>query len=832
MKPPRQDDERQALLEDYATIARRRGPRSLEATALRTRSEDLRELLAYLASSGRLDYDSLVAGLDQGGLKLDPLWTASLGRTVALQNRRPEDRRLGLRLLDLAIQSGVPKHQDDIYTRLLVELSLEAGEFERAKKLLKKNPQLAELDSGYLAADLRNPHVENPLAKADEWPELFAAPFTSASIEAPFTDATDPCPFNTLHTAPVATYADGPLVTVILTTYKPQRSDVLLSARSILAQSHSNLELLVVDDASPGDYETTLLELERLDPRVRIIRVPTNGGTYLARNIGIKEASGEYVTCQDADDWSHPRRIELQLRPLEADPGLPATRSRCIAVQENMMSSRPGYRPRRPNASSLMFRRTDAIAIGGFLRSRRAADSEFHYRLEARSGREAKTLIQPLAIIRILSASLSRSDFSAGWSHPARRAFVDSYKFWHATSGPQQLVSDSQVGTIIPDRFSVSPVEKRSYDVVFAGDWRSFGGPQRSMIEEIKAALRKGLTVGIMHMEAARFMSTNGEQLCDPIQKMLNERHISRLFSDDAHSVNLLVLRYPPILQFLEPESCTLQVRRLAILANQAPAERDGSDRRYIVGDCDSNAERFFGLQPTWIPQGPVVRAAIVDHLPGSRLAEYDMPGILDVDEWRTERVAFRSDRPVVGRHSRDNKMKWPASAAALQAAYPVDGRFDVRVMGGIKSVLSVIKEKHTPAGWISFDKDELEVRTFLNSLDFFVNFTHPEANEAFGRAILEALATGCVTILPASFEATFGEAAIYSTPREVAKVVAHLFAHPDEYRRQSNRAIDYVQREFGYESYGARLDALLADGTPDRQLRLGHPAEASTPAG
>src|SRR5699024_1603746 len=139
------------------------------------------------------------------------------------------------------------------------------------------------------------------------------------------------------------------------------------------------------------------------------------------------------------DDWSHPRRLELQVAPMIADPSLPATRSYALAAQETLVLQRPGYTPRQPNASSLMFRLRDARALGGHLPMRRAADTEFRLRLAAWSGTPIHDIDQPLAVIRVLAHSLSRGDFRAGWRHPARQAFAASYAHWHQNATPQSL---------------------------------------------------------------------------------------------------------------------------------------------------------------------------------------------------------------------------------------------------------------------------------------------------------------------------------------------------------------------------------------------------------
>src|SRR5690606_6786226 len=127
---------------------------------------------------------------------------------------------------------------------------------------------------------------------------------------------------------------DGPLVSVIMTTFRSDRIPLLTSVRSILEQSWRNLELIVVDDCSPPEYADVLAEIEKLDPRISVHRLPKNRGTYAARNVGIALAKGAYITGQDSDDWSHPERIARQVAPLEADPSLPASRCKSVTVRE------------------------------------------------------------------------------------------------------------------------------------------------------------------------------------------------------------------------------------------------------------------------------------------------------------------------------------------------------------------------------------------------------------------------------------------------------------------------------------------------------------------
>lgn len=87
---------------------------------------------------------------------------------------------------------------------------------------------------------------------------------------------------------------------------------------SILNQTFTDLELLVVDDAST-DNSVTLLEAIK-DERVNIIRHAKNNGYPAAMNVGIANAKGKYIARMDADDVCAPTRLAEQLKALELHP--------------------------------------------------------------------------------------------------------------------------------------------------------------------------------------------------------------------------------------------------------------------------------------------------------------------------------------------------------------------------------------------------------------------------------------------------------------------------------------------------------------------------------
>lgn len=90
---------------------------------------------------------------------------------------------------------------------------------------------------------------------------------------------------------------------------------------SVLTQTHQAHELIVVDDGSTDGSAECVERIAARDARVRLVRMPRNAGAPAApRNLGVREARGEWIAFLDADDVWHPRKLELQLAALEVSP--------------------------------------------------------------------------------------------------------------------------------------------------------------------------------------------------------------------------------------------------------------------------------------------------------------------------------------------------------------------------------------------------------------------------------------------------------------------------------------------------------------------------------
>lgn len=79
--------------------------------------------------------------------------------------------------------------------------------------------------------------------------------------------------------------------------------------KSVLAQTYSELELILVDDGSGDDTPIICDTYAQNDPRIKVIH-KANGGHTSARNEGLKIAKGEYILFLDSDDWIAPRTLE------------------------------------------------------------------------------------------------------------------------------------------------------------------------------------------------------------------------------------------------------------------------------------------------------------------------------------------------------------------------------------------------------------------------------------------------------------------------------------------------------------------------------------------
>lgn len=104
------------------------------------------------------------------------------------------------------------------------------------------------------------------------------------------------------------------LVSVIMPTYNCGRF-IRESIDSVLAQTYTEWELLIVDDGSTD--ETEQIVFGYTDPRIRYLHNPRTVGAALTRNTALREARGSYIAFLDADDVWMPTKLERQIAFME-----------------------------------------------------------------------------------------------------------------------------------------------------------------------------------------------------------------------------------------------------------------------------------------------------------------------------------------------------------------------------------------------------------------------------------------------------------------------------------------------------------------------------------
>lgn len=112
--------------------------------------------------------------------------------------------------------------------------------------------------------------------------------------------------------------SSSPLITVITPAYNVG-SFIESAMKSVLAQTETRFEYLVVSDGSSDDTLERALQAAGDDPRVQVIDAP-HGGSSAARNVGLREAKGDYISFLDGDDLWKPEKLARQLELIQALP--------------------------------------------------------------------------------------------------------------------------------------------------------------------------------------------------------------------------------------------------------------------------------------------------------------------------------------------------------------------------------------------------------------------------------------------------------------------------------------------------------------------------------
>ncbi len=222
----------------------------------------------------------------------------------------------------------------------------------------------------------------------------------------------------------------GVKVSIIL-SFLDTNKELNTAIRSIQNQSYKNIETLLVNDS----YDAMRNPVCNITYPITYHII--NLGAYGARNTGIKSSTGDFIACHDSDDWSHPQKIELQVKALVDNPHAVASVSHWARCTSDMdFETRPDGTVVHRNVSSLMVRREVIERLGYWDRVSVNADTEYYYRIIAAYGPDSIIEVLPgvpLALGRRHANSLTMQP-QTHWKTQfggVRQDYMNAAHEWH-----------------------------------------------------------------------------------------------------------------------------------------------------------------------------------------------------------------------------------------------------------------------------------------------------------------------------------------------------------------------------------------------------------------
>ena len=786
---------RELTAREYLRLARMEPWRMLSLGG-RLRSLDVLEYLASAATRDACDWAGLLAAIESGAFR------ERLGRwraphlvcaTLLAAVLSPEPRHFEAAA---AVLHAVPG-ESRLWTQgaaYPLRLAAQIAALTDSHALFQELARLPFLAPGVAWAgetDLLRPQTDAewgrtgaPAAAIDQfgrWWGAFNAPFTEHGL-APYRldpDRVDVperlfAAIEAPAVPPAATPLDEqPLVTVIVPTYAPD-AGFLRTVDSLTRQSWANLEVLIVDDCSPSGHEF-LEAAAASDPRVRVIRMASNGGAYRARDRGLAEARGEFVTFQDADDLSHTRRVELQVLPLLRDAARVASVSRAQRVLSDGTLTYFGYLPHRVNASSLLFRRGPVLVLlGRFDAVRKGADSEFTERLIAAFGAEALVeLAEPLSLVQLTLGSLSRSDFRPFWMSGNRLAYMRQFGAAHrriaAAPEPDWALSETRPAICRSAPAMRGAAPPAAWAVAVVSDWNDTLAAHRDPVALVRSLARGAdAPVGLLNGVHPRFSSMARAQIPAEVADLVEEGTAAWMNWGDPARVGTLVIDGPELLWALpRPEELGVAPDRVEIVLDEL-LRRTDAPALPPVAWCEERVLERFGVRPSWRASSPVVRARLRE-LGAAVEPAPDGPAVTAAPRRRSERATFG--------------VVWPARAD--QAGWELGRVLDMLPDPGtaetvVYDAAGVLDEREVGApGLRLMGPDDGGRDAFLARIDFLLP-------DLFGQRLLgteswirRLAGTGVRLLLPAGLETVQPAHPLRYPPGAAREVLAALALDP-----------------------------------------------------
>lgn len=694
-----------------------------------------------------------------------------------------------------------------------VEALHELGEFEQSQNIA----EAYEIDKGApLQSELL--HIQRLRLESghlDEWLDALNNLFDRLGMSRVRLNEDDSLPLMDRLGAGDTVAVDGPKVTVIVPTFSPG-SGIITAIRGLLEQTWQNLEIIVVNDASPLVFKEVFTYLENLDPRVRVIHQKQNAGAYVARNAGLKAASGAFITTHDDDDWSHPDKISSQVRPLLNDGSLMATTSAHIRTTENLLFKRVNVQPRflQMNYSSLMFRKSLVEEIGPWDTVNRGGDSEFYSRLLEFAGANGVLGLheRPLSFSRIWDGSLTSGEMYRGFFGYSRLLYRWAFRQWHREMRErgEQVYLSAQGHRPFPVPTTFEPGRRHAdlgkFDVVYVSDFFRQAKSVDQALNEMKTLANSGLRVGYLHLYSPETRSTTGfPRLLFELQL---QGKIEQVALDNVAEAKLILVYDTSIGMFLD------QIQTKVRAARSIAIEQTHISLADVEPRVPSYAPQALShLDVSFDTHFEIVGATAADHMelrktiPAKRILQDKMIWHTHLPESPGE-ITTPTGVPRVGFHSSSNQYRLPNTVDVFDSVY-ISNTFTTHFFGAVRKPLEKFGNEVLSRVELVEEGAQTE-QEFLRSIDFWVYWPHSRLRDQVWEPVLAAFRAGKVVILPKSLEALYGDAAVYAAEDEVKPLIDSYSHDPDSYIEQARRAQAHVERNYTKESFLRRVAAVM----------------------
>lgn len=527
--------------------------------------------------------------------------------------RNVEGAKMCLDLLPIARNGEEDKVRVSQLDLLEAECYVELGEVEKAKKIISESlDNIYTADLMFVGANLKS-SIEERFEEINKvFKKYKLATLTYNQLHKYEYDCIS---VNKKDLQYISATDETPKVTVIMPVYNA--GDYINTAiESIMSQTWGNIEILVVDDCSTDNTKDIVSNYIKRDPRIRLIQTETNGGAYFARNLAISQATGDFVTLNDSDDWSHPQKIEVQVKHLIENPNVIGNTSQQIrATNELKFFRRGNYRLMFTNMSSFMFRRELVVGkLGYYDCVRFGADAEYLRRIRKVFGKDAIVDLKtgPLSFQRQSSSSLTgNSAFGYhGFFMGCRKEYVEAQTYYHQNAGAL-FYEYRQIPRKFPVPEPMWPIReekdfdgRRLFDTVIIGDYRNPGDILKSIIKT-KLNSTSNQRIGLVQMYL--YDLDPAQKVCEEIRELIDGDKLHMLVYGEKVVCNNLVISDHRLLKDRQKYIPTIEAKDIKVVISVDK----NANSPLMLNEELLNLKNYFGQKGTWIPKDERVRGRL-----------------------------------------------------------------------------------------------------------------------------------------------------------------------------------------------------------------------------